>query len=94
MLGSLLGTSPGFDFSGVHVPLNWDWFTTLTFITAGSRQFVGSQVRLDRSGEAVATYDTLGPVDPNLVGLGASFAYVMLSPAGFASNAVTIELAE
>jgi len=43
---------------------------------------------------AAATYDTLGPLESDLVGLGASFAYVVLSPTGFASTAVTAELEE
>ena len=94
VLGSLSGTSPGFDFNGVHVPLNWDWFTFLTLSLAGSPWFVDFQGRLDSSGEAVATFDTQGPVESDLVGLGASFAYVTLSPEGFASNAVTVQLEE
>ena len=94
VLGSMSGTSPGFELNGVHVPLNWDWFTVLTLMMAGSPQFVDFQGRLDPSGGAVATYDTLGPIEPDLVGLGASFAFISLAPSGLASNPITVELEE
>ncbi len=94
VLGSMSGSSPGFDFNGVHVPLNWDWFTVLTMMMAGSPQFADFQGRLDPSGEATAIYDTRGPVEPDLVGLGASFAYIALGPSGFVSNPITVQFEE
>ena len=90
VLGSLSGTSPGFDFAGYHVPLNWDWFSVATLVMAGSPYFVDFWGTLDPSGEATATFDTQGPVDPGYVGLGASFAYATFSPPDFVSNAITV----
>jgi len=90
VMGSLSGTSPGFDIAGLHVPLNWDWFSEATLVMSGSAYFVDFMGTLDASGEATATFDTQGPVDVGFVGLGASFAYATLAPPDFVSNAITV----
>ncbi|MEW6071048.1 MAG: C25 family cysteine peptidase [Planctomycetota bacterium] len=90
ILGSLSGTVPGFDVLGMHVPLNWDSFTDMILAMVGSPYFVGFWGTLDGAGEATATLDTLGPLDASLIGLGASFAYGVLAPPDFVSNAFTV----
>ncbi|MFH0946570.1 MAG: C25 family cysteine peptidase [Planctomycetota bacterium] len=90
--GSLSGTDPGFNVSGVHVPLNIDNFTGLTLQLAGSPYLVGFVGTLDGLGAARATFDTVGPLGPAWVGQAASFAYAVLpvGATGFVSNPVTV----
>ncbi|MFH1999619.1 MAG: C25 family cysteine peptidase, partial [Planctomycetota bacterium] len=89
LLGSLSGTSPGFALpGGMVLPLNWDGFTNLimTFIgTPVCSNFMGT---LNASGQATATLNTYGPVDPALIGEVADFAYLLGSPFNFVSNSI------
>jgi hypothetical protein len=88
--GTLSGTDPGFDILGLHVPLNWDQFTSWTIQLAGTGFFQNFSGVLDGAGEARATFDTQGPLDLSWVGLEASFAYCTLPLSGFVSNPITV----
>jgi hypothetical protein len=91
VLGSLSGTSPGFTLpGGLNMPINWDSFTNVALSMLGSPAFQNFMGSLDGTGQAVATFDTLGAVDPNLIGQTMSFAFLLGYPPGwdFASNPV------
>ena len=80
ILMSVSGTYPGFNLSGITVPLNWDALLEygLMYLNfPGSVEFFG---KLDGFGQATASL-TLPP-DPNqiLVGLPIHFAFVVTSP--------------
>lgn len=61
LLGTLAGTSPGFVFDGVHVPLNRDPFFEDTWFQPGPPGFPGSKGALDADGRAEASL----VLDPN-----------------------------
>jgi hypothetical protein len=93
LLASLSGNVPGFYLpSGRLVPLNWDAFTNVVLGLMGSPVFQGFTGALDGSGSAQATFDTLGSVDPILIGLSATFAFLTGPPPGwdFTSNSVEV----
>ena len=92
MLGSLSGTSPGFDAAGLHVPLNWDDFSNLSLLWSGTPYFQNFFGTLDGAGKASATFNTQGPLDPAFVGIEASFAFATLPPGDFISNPVTVTI--
>ena len=93
VLGSLSGTTPGFNLpGGQHVPLNWDAFTNLVLSALGSPVFQNFMGSLNGSGEATATFDSLGPVDPVMIGQTMSFAYILGGQPkwNFSSNPVNL----
>jgi hypothetical protein len=74
VLGSISGTSPGINFGGVNVPLNFDVFLLDTILFANSsalQNFVGS---LDATGSASAALVT-GPLPPSAAGVAMDFAF-------------------
>jgi hypothetical protein len=91
LLGSVSGTLPGHPLPGGQVlPLNWDAFTDLVLVllnTPVCQNFLG---QLDGAGEAAALLDTLGPLDPAVVGVTAYFAYTLGGPFDFVSNPVPV----
>jgi hypothetical protein len=88
--GSLSGTEPGFDYNGLHIPLNWDQFTSWTMQLAGTPYFADFVGTLDGQGDARATFDTRGPLDISWIGREADFVFVTLPLSGFVSNPVTV----
>jgi len=97
LLGSFSGTSPGMILPGGHIaPLNWDFFTSFIVGNLGSPLFQNFLGNLDGQGNAAATFDTLGPIDPGLVGFTVHFVFVLRKPPAwnFSSNpiALTFEL--
>ncbi|MFH2000261.1 MAG: S8 family serine peptidase [Planctomycetota bacterium] len=93
LLASLSGTSPGFALpGGATLPLNWDALTDLILLCLGTpicQNFLGN---LDGNGEAVATFDTLGPLDASLIGNTVNFAFMLGSPFNFVSNPIPVIL--
>jgi hypothetical protein len=65
----------------------------MILIMLGSPVFQNFLGTLDGMGQANAVFDTLGPVDPALVGLEAHFAFVLGPPTAwdFASNAIQVD---
>jgi hypothetical protein len=91
VFGSVTGTSPGIPVNGsVTLPLNFDPFFMLVTSMWNTPAFSNFLGNLDATGRSIATFDTLAPLDPGLVGLTFYFAYLLRSPYDFASNAVEI----
>ena len=90
VLGSLSGTTPGFTLPGGHVaPLNWDALTHVIVNSLGSPAFQGFLGTLDADGRAQALFDTLGPVNPLIVGHEMRFVFIV-DTWDFSSNALPI----
>lgn len=91
LLGSLSGTTPGFDLpGGVHVPLNWDGFTDSMLSCLHLPIFQNFMGNLDSSGISSALFDTTGlPLNPLLIGMITNFAY--FTTWDFASNPIYLE---
>jgi hypothetical protein len=93
LLGTLSGMEPGFTLpGGLNVPLNWDVFTDFILtllVTPVFQNFLGN---LDGSGQSTATLDTLGSLDPVLVGYTAHFGFVLSQPPAwdFVSNVIPV----
>ena len=94
MLGSISGTQPGIPLPGgmATLPLNWDVMTNVVLSLLNTPIFSDFMGMLDGAGSGSATYDTLGPLPPGLVGASLYFAYALNNPWDFASNAVAIEI--
>ena len=63
LLGSLSGTTPGFSFGGLTLPLNVDAYLRTTFRRANQPSYAGFRGLLDSNGQASAQF-ILGP-NPN-----------------------------
>ena len=93
VFGSLSGTMPGFALPGGEmVPLNWDIFTNFLLSMINSPVFQNFTGKLDATGQAMATLDTLGAMPAQLAGTNMHFAFVLNKPWDYVSNALAIEL--
>ena len=93
LLGSVSGTSPGVPLPGGAVlPIKWDILTHIILSSLGSPVFANFTGNLDAEGEAVATLDTYGPLDPALAGITVYFAYMLAPSPFYASNFVPVTL--
>jgi hypothetical protein len=95
VMGSLTGTEPGFNLpGGENMPINWDAFTNLVLASLGSPVFQNFMGTLDGSGQAAAVFNSMGPLDPVLIGQTMSFAYLLGGPPGwdFTSNPVDLTI--
>ncbi|MFH1998314.1 MAG: lectin like domain-containing protein, partial [Planctomycetota bacterium] len=93
LLGSLSGTSPGFLLPGGAVlPLNWDLFTDLLLNFLNTQVCQNFYSTLDGAGAGQATLDTIGSLDPSLIGETAHFAFLLGAPPymNYTSNAIAI----
>jgi hypothetical protein len=91
MLGSMSGSLPGHTLpGGVVIPVNWDFFTDFVLTLMNTAVFQNFMGNLDGNGEASATLNTFGPLDPILIGETAHFAYTMGNPFDFVSNAIPV----
>ena len=91
--GTLSGTSPGTPLgNGLTAPLNWDSFSDWTIRNVNGPVLNNFSGTLDANGFAIAVLDTLGPVSASYSGLTAHFAFVLLKPLDFVSNAIPIAL--
>jgi hypothetical protein len=88
LAGSASGTSPGFGFGGVNVPLNVDSYTLSTLLAPGTPPLAGSFGSLDGAGKASASF-TLGTGYAGLVGLNLDHAFVTLDPLTFSATNVS-----
>lgn len=94
LLGSVSGTDPGIPlFGGAVLPLNWDVFTTVVVSQLNTWTFDDFWSALDADGRAAATFNVPSGA---LVGyedqLTFYFAYALLQPMDFASNATSINV--
>ncbi len=93
LVGSVSDTKPGTTLPGGEVlPLNYDAITLQTILMANTASFGNFFGTLDGTGGATATLDTLGALDPALAGITVSFAYALLRPFDFVSNAVAVDI--
>lgn len=92
VVGTRSGTSPGTVVGGLNVPVNQDSFTNFTIANANSANLQNTQGVLDATGSASATLDTLGPLNPTLIGTY-HFA-VVVNPAApiYASRPMALEI--
>jgi hypothetical protein len=96
VLGSLSGSSPGFVFDGLTIPLNVDDYFLLTLTRPGASPLSSSLGVLSASGTATASL-TLPQLGPAAVGLRVHHAAVAgpfftYGPLEFASNAAPLYL--
>jgi hypothetical protein len=94
LLGGMTGTEPGTSLPGgiATLPLNWDIFTNLTIQWANSPIFQNFLGQLDSFGNALAVFDTQGPLPSGLAGIALYFAFALNNPWDSVSNPVGIEI--
>jgi hypothetical protein len=94
LMSGVSGTEPGFPLPGGDpLPLNYDLFTGNALSLVNTPVFANFMGQLDAAGMSVAKLDTLGPLDPQLVGLVLYFAYAVNSaPSYIASIPAEIEI--
>jgi hypothetical protein len=78
LLGTVSGTSPGFQLHGVDVPINFDAFTLLTITNANTSSLPGFAGTLGTNGGATASL-VAPPLPPALIGLPMDFAFLVKS---------------
>jgi hypothetical protein len=92
MLGSMSGTLPGHSLpGGSMIPVNWDYFTDLVLSLLNTAVFQNFMGNLNGSGQASASLNTFGPLDPILIGETAHFAYTLGNPFDYVSNAIPVK---
>ncbi len=81
VLGSASGSTPGFSFAGVHVPLNpADSYFRLTLRNPPGSPLSGATGVLDAAGRGNASFALPPGTDASLAGLELSHAFAVLSP--------------
>ncbi|MBL8897458.1 MAG: DUF1028 domain-containing protein [Planctomycetes bacterium] len=94
MLLGLSGTAPGTLVApGINVPLNFDDATAVGIELLNTPFFVSSWGRLQSDGRSLAALQPLPGTFTDILGYELSFAWVMLQPIDFASNAVSVRIA-
>jgi hypothetical protein len=97
LAGSATGTSPGFAFGGIPVPLNPDVYFLYTLNHPGSPPLGAALGVLDAWGKASASFSLPAGFEPSLAGLTLHHAYAVLDAATLqleaASSAVPVALA-
>lgn len=95
ILGGLSGTSPGASLPGNNatLPLNWDIFTNIVMANINTPVFKSFMGTLNSAGSGAADLDTLGPINPGVVGVSMFFAFALNNPWDFVSNPVEIKIA-
>lgn len=95
-LGSITGTSPGFPFAGLQVPLNIDPYLLLLIQNPQASPIVNAINALDTAGKGVARFVMPSGMDPIFAGLTIHHSYLVfdvqtLFPV-FVSNAEAVDL--
>jgi hypothetical protein len=91
ILGSVTGTSPGFNAGFVTVPLNYDVFTDIVILFWNTPVFENFLGTLDGKGRASAALNATA-IDPVAVGVTLDFAYILANPIDFASNPAPVTI--
>ncbi len=86
---TLSGTSPGFPYGTVTLPLNIDDYTRFTAQNSNSTNLQNTRGLLSVSGEALARI-RIPPGSTELVGLTMHHAFILLDAKNYASNAVEL----
>jgi hypothetical protein len=96
VLGSLSGSTPGFDLGALHVPLNIDPYFLFTLKSPGAPPLAGSLGVLDGAGHATCTLTLPPGTAPSLAGVTIHHAFGLLNlaigGADYVSNAIELEL--
>jgi hypothetical protein len=90
VLGSLSGTSPGFPFGTVVVPVNPDVWFNYTINHPNQGPLVNSLSFLDGLGKGTGAFSIPAGTNPGLVGLTVNHAYMLGPVVDFSSNAVSL----
>ncbi|MBU0753497.1 MAG: hypothetical protein KJ645_00050 [Planctomycetes bacterium] len=92
VLGTASGTVPGFllPWGLATMPLNWDWFTQLTFDYLNIPPFLNFLGVLSPAGQGSAQLNTFGPLPPGAAGVTLHFAFCCNNPFNFVSNPVGV----
>ena len=93
LMGSLSGTEPGFALPGGKVvPLEWDFLTDLLLSLLGTPICVNFMGTINAQGNAAAQLNTLGPLDPIVIGETMHMAFILGLPPGwdYASNPIAV----
>lgn len=95
LLATTSGTEPGTLLPGglATIPLNRDWLTDFIIGNLSRPAFDTFLGSLDGSGSAAA-YLTVPPLQQGWVGTTLHFAYAVMGPWDFASNAVAVEIVQ
>jgi hypothetical protein len=96
VFGSVTGTSVGFNVSGVHVPINFDWYTQIGVYWPNSEFLYQNLGLLDQNGRATAVYALHQAVGTWSIGIVAHHVALVFDPNSMAvvemSNVVTLEI--
>lgn len=93
LLGSASGTAPGQPLPGGNLlPLNPGHFFRCVRQRLNSWNFVQFRYYLDANGSGAAMMDSLGPIDPLLIGRHLDFAFTTTWPFDFQSATVGIDI--
>jgi hypothetical protein len=91
LLGSMTGTSPGAALAGgLVLPLNSDGLTSFIFNNPTAPGITGSRGHLDALGNANPSLDSMGPLPSSMSGRTLHFAFALVNPIEFTSNAVAV----
>lgn len=92
VVGSVTGTTPGFNVGPIHVPLNNDPYFSITVQFANTPAYMNTFGTLDAEGQGTATINIPAGI-PSLAGLTLNHAFLGFSPLGalkFASEAASL----
>ncbi|MBI4878538.1 MAG: FG-GAP repeat protein [Planctomycetes bacterium] len=96
ILGSMTGIAPPTILQGFKIPLIWDAYFSFLVSFPNSFFFPNQFGILDAQGSGTASYNLVGPINANFVGLKLHHAFVAFTPAQgaltFASNDTLLEL--
>jgi hypothetical protein len=87
--GSASGSSPGFVYGGVAVPLNLDGYLVFTIAHPNMPPFQGTLGTLDGAGRAAAAIALLPGTAPSLAGLSLVHAALVLDPVTWSARVAT-----
>jgi hypothetical protein len=92
LAGTMSGTEPGTLLPGgmATIPINRDWITNFIIARLNKPPFTRFYGSLDSSGSGTAQLNA--PPVPGLIGSTLHFAFALVSPWNFASNAVRIDI--
>jgi CubicO group peptidase (beta-lactamase class C family) len=94
LFGGASGTDPGTPLPGgfATLPVNWDLVTDLIVANINTPAFANFYGSLNGKGIGRAALNTFGPLPPAAVGHSLHFAFALMGPWDYASNALEVEL--
>lgn len=92
IFGTANGTSPGFPFGSLHVPINIDRYTRFTARLANGPIMQNFRRVLDSNGRQTATLQVPPNLLAGLVGMRLHHAYVLVNPVTYVSQPVSLLL--